>query len=320
MVADHIRHSRFRQPIRVLVAAGALVALAATIVDLWSRLAEVVMSANKGDILVGAVFVVLAILSNMASWWVILKGFGYRIPFITGARIFFISQIGKYLPGSVWPVMAQVSLGTDHNIPRIISTTAATVALMIGVVAGSVVGGIAVITSNPVLFSSYSWVLAVVPVGLVVLSPPVMHRLIALLMRLTRREGDVPRLPFTTMASAAGLSVVMWLMLGAHTAMLARSLGAQQEGLYTASVGAYAFAWIAGFVVVILPAGIGLREGILLIAFEAALGRPGALALALLSRFTLVLVDLVAALMAFATGGFAASSSLRDTRLMERRR
>jgi hypothetical protein len=34
------------------------------------------------------------------------------------ARILFLGQLGKYLPGSVWPVLAQMELGKTYRVPR----------------------------------------------------------------------------------------------------------------------------------------------------------------------------------------------------------
>jgi hypothetical protein len=40
-------------------------------------------------------------------WQTILADLGSRLRLTVAARIFFVGQLGKYLPGSVWPVVMQ---------------------------------------------------------------------------------------------------------------------------------------------------------------------------------------------------------------------
>lgn len=54
----------------------------------------------------------------MLSWRTLLHGLGSPLGLRTSAKIYFVGQLGKYLPGSVWPTLAQVVLGRDHNVPR----------------------------------------------------------------------------------------------------------------------------------------------------------------------------------------------------------
>ena len=38
---------------------------------------------------------------------------GSPLPLAVARRVFLLAQLGKYLPGSVWPVLAQTELGRD---------------------------------------------------------------------------------------------------------------------------------------------------------------------------------------------------------------
>jgi len=90
----------------------------------------------------------------------------------------------------------------------------------------------------------------------------------------------------------------MWLAFGAHAWVLASRLGA--DGLRDATtVGAFALAWVVGFLVVIAPAGAGPREAALVLALAPVMDTPDALVLALVSRVLMLVGDgLVAAISA----------------------
>ena len=56
------------------------------------------------------------------------------------ARLFFVAQLGKYLPGSVWPVVAQMRMGRELGIPRQRTALAFLLTLGLSVLVGMLVG------------------------------------------------------------------------------------------------------------------------------------------------------------------------------------
>jgi len=79
------------------------------------------------------------IVATFLCWREVLADLGGRLPLAAGARVFFLGQLGKYLPGSVWPVMAQMELGRDYQVPERASGSAVGVFLLVLVGTGLVV-------------------------------------------------------------------------------------------------------------------------------------------------------------------------------------
>ena len=48
-------------------------------------------------------------------------------------KVYFVSQLGKYLPGSVWGMVALVSLAARHRVPRRTSVAAGVINLVVSV-------------------------------------------------------------------------------------------------------------------------------------------------------------------------------------------
>jgi len=46
-------------------------------------------------------------------------------------RVMFVGQLGKYVPGAVWALAAQVELARDYDVPRRRSTTASLVGMAV---------------------------------------------------------------------------------------------------------------------------------------------------------------------------------------------
>ena len=54
----------------------------------------------------------------MLAWRAVLADLGSPLPLRAAAKISFVSQLGKYVPGAVWAFAAQVELGRDAGVPR----------------------------------------------------------------------------------------------------------------------------------------------------------------------------------------------------------
>jgi hypothetical protein len=130
---------------------------------------------------------------------------------------------------------------------------------------------------------------------MVVLAPPVLSRLLAMVFRLLRRPPLTDPLTTRAVLAGAGWLLVSFGCYGVATFLLARDLAPAVGGprLLALSVGGYALAWTAGFLVLVLPAGAGVREGVLVLALAPALPREAALVLAVVARLLATVADLV---------------------------
>ena len=87
-------------------------------------------------------------------------------------------------------------------------------------------------------------------------------------------------------------SVVFWFLFGLpfrHMAIAVYPQIANLSWLEASSI--FALAWCAGFVVVFIPAGIGIRESALTLLLANAMPVGAALSLALLSRVAWILAE-----------------------------
>ena len=98
--------------------------------------------------------------------------------------------------------------------------------------------------------------------------------------------------------------MVTWLCFGLQIAVLGWKLGADVVDILLPSIGAFAAAWCAGFIVFVVPTGAGTREAVLTLALARHLpgGTAAALTIAVVSRLLFSVADLMAALTGFLLG------------------
>lgn len=243
----------------------------------------------------GALAAVLAGLAfSVQLWRVLLASLGSPLPVRAAARVFFVGQLGKYLPGSVWPVLAQMELGSVYRVPRARSATASVLTILV-----SLLGGLlAALVTLPLLAGAtagYRWAFLAAPVLVACLHPRVLNPLLDRLLRLVRRPAVERPLTGRTIGVALGWAMVPWVLYGTQVWLLAVRLGAPEGRAVLLAVGGYAFAWCVGFLIVFAPAGAGVREVLLVALLAPAVGTAGATAVALVSRVVMTAGDLVMA-------------------------
>jgi uncharacterized membrane protein YbhN (UPF0104 family) len=167
------------------------------------------------------------------------------------------------------------------------------VAVLVSVVSGAVVGTLCLPFFSAGSLATWWWVAVAAPVLAALLLPPVLTRVIDLAFRVIRREPLEHPLTWRGLGSAVLWSVLGWLLAGAQVWMLATSLGLEREPrTFALAVGGYALAWVVGFLIVLVPAGAGAREGVLLAVMGAAMPHAELLLTVLLSRMLMTVVDL----------------------------
>lgn len=171
--------------------------------------------------------------------------------------------------------------------------TGSIVAMVVGVVTAALVGLVGIAITVPDAVATYWWTLPVF-VGLAVaLLPPVLRRLVGMAFRVTKRTEQPAHISGRALAGSAAWSVLMWLLLGLQAWLLLREIAPGEKSTYVLATGAFALAWLVGFLVVIAPAGAGAREAALVFLLQSAATGPQALSLALVSRFLMTAADAI---------------------------
>ena len=288
---NHLLRIARSTPVRagfLLLAVGAALFF---VVNQWDLFTAALRDVGVSRIVQAGLISILYVLATALSWRAILADLGTRLPAAAAMRIFFVSQVAKYLPGGVWNIVAAAELGADHEIPRRRSAAVMAISLLVSVVTGAILAVIGLLTSPEA--REFAWVAFAIPVGLVLLAPPVLGRLADFGLRLMRRDPLGHRPSWRGLSVGIAWQVVAWLLAGAQVFLLAEPLGLSGDVLgFLVATGGYALAWTAGFLFIVVPAGVGMREIVLAAALAGSLTVADATTVVLISRIVLTFVDL----------------------------
>ncbi|HEX9041710.1 MAG TPA: lysylphosphatidylglycerol synthase domain-containing protein [Trebonia sp.] len=240
--------------------------------------------------------------ATLRVWRVLLAGLGSPLRSAVAGRILFIGQLGKYIPGSVWPVLAQMELGARAKVPRPRSASASILTMLLSLLTGLLVAAVTLPFAQR--DEQYLWVFLAVPVVAVCLHPKVLNPLLNKLFKVIKRPPLDRPLTGRVLAHALAWSFTSWIFNGLQIWILAEKFGAPAGKTILLALGGYAFAWCAGFLFVIAPAGAGIREALLITFLTPVIGSGPAWAVTLCSRAVNTVSDLLVA-------GIAAASRRR---------
>jgi len=274
-------------------AVALVIVIVAALVTQWPEVRPQLGRASAPYLLGSFVAVVTALLFGMFGWRALVADLGSPLKLAPAARIFFVGQVGKYLPGSLWPVLAQMEMGRDEGVPRSRMAVSFLVTLVVSVLTGLVFGLPALLAGGG---RNLALGIAAMAVGApLLLSPPLLNGLISLGLRVLRRAPLEHPLSGGGIRRAVLFYLLSWLAYGVHLWLLAVDLGASPLRAFPVSVGAYCVAATLGMLFVIAPAGAGVREMLLIVGLASVLSSGGATAVAVLSRLVVMLGDVAAA-------------------------
>jgi hypothetical protein len=238
--------------------AGIAVAIARTVDDASEQVMPSLVA-----LIAGGVLALLGIMCSARAWAALFSDLvTSRASRAVLRGTFYLSQLTKYLPvGGVVQAASQLGLAPSAGVPLRRAAVAYPVSAVAAVAAGATLAsGLALDTSQP------AWIRWLALCGLattVLLHRAPMAKALDVLRRFIRRVPSADQLPTQRdilMFYAWALATIAALCIA--YALLLRSVTDAVDP--AAAAVAFAAAWVIGFLAVPLPAGVGLREAVLI--------------------------------------------------------
>ena len=224
---------------------------------------------------------------------------GITLTFWQSFRLYNLSQLAKYLPGSVWQFVSRAAMLRERGAGarEIRDSMIAEHVWVLGFAA--VLGSLLVLVTAPAdvraalgsVASSDRFVVIAAVVGAVVaIALWAFRRSLASVWRWALRLRPTP--------SVFAYLLVGWSLMG--TSLWVIMVPFDGGGPLPYVIGLYGVAYVAGFVVPFAPAGIGVREAVLVGGISPFVGNDVAIVVAATNRLMYLAVELVLGLVAVA--------------------
>jgi hypothetical protein len=254
--------------------------------------------AELSALIVGWMAIILAFFLQMMIWRGLMQELGSHLTRLTVIQGYPITFLPRYIPGTIWGYMTRGQwLYRDHQIPYLISSfgslneilaSVVSVALVVGlsgIILGWEWGGLWLSVSG--LFMIGTWYV----LHKVDRVPALRKRL-----QLPTQEIDSPtrRVGFIAWLKTVLGYMGLWVCYGFMLLVVASTSFSDTRINIVSCTLLYSLSWLIGFLVVFIPAGLGLREFALTFLFmsyfEIDFGTASAISVT--SRFLVILGEL----------------------------
>ncbi|MCS7221183.1 MAG: lysylphosphatidylglycerol synthase domain-containing protein [Anaerolineae bacterium] len=293
------RGFRWRNLVSALALLLGMGFIAALLHGQWSALQAYSWRLSPGWFLLGFPPLALSWALEIALWRTCLCNLGGRLTYRQAGMIWFLSNLVRYIPGNVWQFVGMAALAGEEDVPAEATLTS--------VVVHQALSATSVVTLAAVYFAWAGHIemlrltipLAVM-VGalLVAIRPRWMERGLNLVLRLLRRPPL--RVTLTTRQIIQMLPGywASWALAGLGFAAVVRALTPLSWVLTPHLAMAFVLAYFIGYISLLTPSGLGVREGAMMWLLSGFLTAPIPVVASLVGRIWLTMGEVMGAGMA----------------------
>jgi len=283
-----------RRSVRLGALALALLFLIAVLRSHWQGLSAYRFTIRAWPLVLSLLLLATAWLLEVVLWRFVLSRLGYRLPLVRASGVWFLSNIVRYIPGNVWQFLGMMELAADSGVPRAVTMTSVALHQVLSNLAGLLVGAYVIVAGGRLTAYRYVALAALLMLALAIVAPRLLPRLLGWLVHLGGGQPAPVRLtPWANLALLV-FYAVYWLLAGLAFWQLGMALNLPLGGLPGLCVSAFALAYVSGYLSLLTPSGLGVREGVLVLLLSAALPGSGVALLAIAARVWMVSGELLA--------------------------
>jgi hypothetical protein len=227
-------------------------------------------------LLASVMFALFLVGVRAVSWRRILRGFGHDLPPAPAVRIWITSELARYVPGSVLQLLGRAVLAQPYGVSNTVCAASQVLELVIFLLANILVGicCLAVFGFRSVHGQARLWLIllaGLAPLLVLLLHPRAFYGGLNALLKRMNKPPLLARLP-----AGEPFKLLAWAVVGllwqsvAVFLIVQKPLGLHWSKWYVVA-GSYCLAWCAGFLVVVSPGGIGVREPVFVVAMRLVL-------------------------------------------------
>jgi len=258
----------------------------------WSSITSIQWTLSRPiDLLFAAVVHLIGVTTVIAAWGMILRRYGYAISFRRHFKVYTLANLARKLPGGLGIDLlsrlymyekdggGRLQISFVTLIEPIVLGIAATVVLLITLL---IPGG------------ALSDISPLVPLGVLalfcVLLPSPLFR--ALLTRVSKAKPDDPQLRWQHVFTWVSINTITITLGGLTLFLFCRALGVAGDSALPVLIQFWAFVVASSSLIAWLPIDIGAMNGLTILALATLMPMPQAIALLVIWRIWLTLIDM----------------------------
>jgi hypothetical protein len=301
---EPVSRKRLKLTLRIVALLVALAFIVALVSSQWQALQTFQWQFRPQWLIPSFALLALAWLLELSVWRFVLASLGGHLRWSRAAQTWFLSAIVRYIPGNIWQFLGMAELAADDGVSRVATFASIGVHQVLATLVGIALAAVYFAAAGQgAWLDAVRPLLWLAPLSLIICSPPILRWSLNWLLRMLKR----PPVEVTFTWGQVGLALLgyagVWLVMGSGFALLAASITPIKGTQFAALVATWAAAYVVGYLSLLTPGGLGVREGVMILLLAPLFPVPVPTVIALTARLWMVVGELAAAGIALATRG-----------------
>lgn len=276
---------------QIFIAAAVVYFLADVVRSSWTQLLRYTFRPEPLLLVGAAGAILLAYGLIWFRWYLTLHALDEPVSVRTAGAIYAFFQLSTYIPGGVWQYMQLTYLAQKADLSK--ANTAA--AMLQHQILGIIGAGAVFAAFGGAAFLPYGngFLVPLLLAGIIATAayPPLIERAINPVLERIGRDPLEIRIPYSSVAALVLVSTTSWLITAGGFVLLVQAFTG--IGFQPLLIAVFPGAWLTGFLLLLAPGGLGIRETALIAFMELFTGRPEAIIIAGVSRLWTILPEAV---------------------------
>lgn len=296
VVAVRTPRSRWKTILRIGALLASLAFIAALVASQWQALQAFEWTVRPVWLAASVAGLLAAWLLELSVWRFLLASLGGHLRWRRAAQVWFLSNIVRYIPGNIWQFLGMAELAADDGVSRL--TTFASIALhqalstAVGLVLAALYFAVA---GKGALLDAVRPFLWLVPLGLLLCHPRLLEWTLNQLLRILKRPPVRVTLTWGQIGAILLGYLGVWLVMGSAFALLAAAFTPVSSEQFAALIATWAAAYVIGYLSLLTPSGLGVREGVMVLLLAPLFAAPLPTIIALAARLWMIVGELIGA-------------------------
>jgi uncharacterized membrane protein YbhN (UPF0104 family) len=304
-VAPLYERKGFRRVFQIIWISLIVLFILVAVFSQWDTIRQIDWTADRlAFIGLALILTLLRRLAGGLRWYWIVRLLGNKdqdISLRQSLKIYFVANLATYIPGTYWFIPGRMVMSSKHGMSALQTGVSTLLEHFLLILSGALLGLLGLQLMADLMNSSvqsFWWIVLVIVVGLLAIHPRALRFMTNIMARALKMQLVEINVSYAMLLLHLLWSIVIWLLGALSLLFLAKAfileIGLDQLGIFSAI---FAVSWLIGFFTPFAPSGIGVREGVIGLAFTA-LNIPLSITvlLAALSRILIVFEDVFWAL------------------------
>jgi len=256
----------------------------------WREVSGAIENINYGWLLLSLIIITINLTFQSYIWHLLLKHSHKRLPFKESFVTYFKSVITRYLPGGIWVFFARTYITMKLGFSKSQILFLITIESIMAVLSGGIIFLVIQPPTDYLVYLNLMLTIVIIVMAVLLALPRHFKKLFEMVFK---RELSIVLLPIKVLITLIIIFIIHWFITGLALYCLINAFTAfSVAGILTLS-GYFAVSWIIGFLFLIAPSGLGVREAVLIILLSPIIGISPATIISLLSRILFIFGELI---------------------------